>query len=60
LLAGALVLTHLNRIEMKDGKPVAEIRYFEDKKQRLRAVAEGADGTIWIATDAGELWQLNP
>jgi len=60
LLAGALVLTHLNRIEMKDGKPVAEIRYFEDKKQRLRAMAEGADGTVWIATDAGELWRLIP
>ena len=58
LLAGALKLTHLNRIVMKDGQPVREERYFVERGQRLRALLEDHEGTIWIATDAGELWKL--
>jgi glucose/arabinose dehydrogenase len=60
LLSGALKLTHLNRIVMQDGKPAGEERYFEERGQRLRALLEDTQGVIWIATDAGELWRLNP
>ena len=59
LLSGALKLTHLNRIVMKDGKPVDEERYFEERGQRLRALLEDSEGVIFIATDAGELWRLD-
>ena len=60
LLSGALKLTHLNRIVKQEGKPVGEERYFEERGQRLRALEEASDGTVWIATDSGELWRLNP
>ena len=59
LLSGALKLTHLNRIIMKDGKPIGEERYFEERGQRLRALLEDREGVIFIATDAGELWRLD-
>lgn len=57
-LLGALKLQHLNHLLMKDQQVVDEKRYFEDKKERLRALLEDAKGRIWIATDSGKLWLL--
>ncbi len=60
LLAGSLVLRHLNHIQMDGETVVGEQRYFEDRDQRVRALLEDHEGTIWMATDSGELWRLSP
>ena len=60
LLAGALALRHLNRIEMDKDQAVGEARYFEAEDQRIRALLEDHEGTLWLATDNGELWRLLP
>ena len=60
LLAGALKLTHLNRILMADGRVVGEERLFSERGQRLRDVYEDGEGALWIVTDSGELWMLEP
>lgn len=57
-LLGALKLQHLNRLLMSDQQVMQEKRYLEKEKQRLRALLEDSQGRIWIATDAGTLWQL--
>lgn len=57
-LLGALKLQHLNRLLMSDQHVTQEKRYLENEKQRLRALLEDSQGRIWIATDAGTLWQL--
>ena len=60
LLAGSLVLRHLNHIQMDGDTVTGELRYFEDRDQRIRALLEDHEGTIWMATDSGELWRLSP
>ncbi len=57
-LLGALKLQHLNRLLMSDQQVTQEKRYLENEKQRLRALLEDSQGRMWIATDSGELWQL--
>lgn len=57
-LLGALKLQHLNRLVMSGKQVVQEKRYLESEKERLRALLEDSKGRIWIATDAGNLWQL--
>ncbi len=57
-LLGALKLQHLNRVVMRGESVTNEQRYFEEENQRLRALLEDSKGRIWIATDSGELWQL--
>lgn len=57
-LLGSLKLQHLNRLLMRDQQVTQEKRYLENEKQRLRALLEDWQGRIWIATDAGQLWQL--
>lgn len=60
LLTGAMVLQHLNHIEMDGLKPVDEHRYFEDQQQRIRNVIEGPGGLLYFATDNGQIKQLKP
>ena len=60
LLAGSLVLRHLNHIQMDGETVVGEQRYFVDRDQRIRVLLEDHEGTIWMATDSGELWRLSP
>ncbi|MCX4188917.1 PQQ-dependent sugar dehydrogenase [Methylophaga sp. OBS3] len=60
LLTGAMVLQHLNHIEMDGNTPVAEHRYFEDNEERIRNVIEGPNGFIYIATDNGDIKQIAP
>ncbi len=57
-LLGALKLQHLNRLLMDGEQVMQEKRYLEHEKERLRALLEDSQGRIWIATDAGQLWQL--
>ncbi|AFJ03622.1 PQQ-dependent oxidoreductase, gdhB family [Methylophaga frappieri] len=60
LLTGAMALQHLNHIELDGQNPVEEYRYFEDKKARIRNVIEAGNGYLYLATDAGEIWQVKP
>lgn len=57
-LLGALKLQHLNRLLMDGEQVTQEKRYLEHKQERLRALLEDSQGRIWIATDSGQLWQL--
>ncbi len=59
MTAGALKLTHLNRITL-GGTPnqpqaVAEARLLTDLNERLRALATDSSGKLYIATDSGRL-----
>lgn len=62
LFIGALVLTHLNRLEIEDGKIVGEERLLEDKGWRIRDVRAGPDGFLYLLTDEdnGKLIRLEP
>jgi glucose/arabinose dehydrogenase len=55
---GALVLTHLNRLVIRDGKPVKEERLLKEWGERIRNVKQGPDGFIYVSTDSGKLARL--
>ncbi|MCS5590882.1 MAG: PQQ-dependent sugar dehydrogenase [Candidatus Thioglobus sp.] len=61
LLAGALKLRHLNRIQLNDqGKAVGEERLLEELNQRIRALAQSPEGWIYFSTDRGNIYVLTP
>lgn len=59
---GALVLRHLQRLELDGEKVVKEERLLTDLKERIRDVRQAPDGSIWVATDSREahLLRLSP
>ncbi|HYF66584.1 MAG TPA: PQQ-dependent sugar dehydrogenase [Ohtaekwangia sp.] len=60
LLIGALAHTHVARVEIQDGKFVAQEKLL-DKIGRVRAVAQSPDGFIYVATEnPGMLVKLVP
>ena len=61
LFAGALKLTHLNRIALdRDGKPIEEERLLEDLDRRIRALVEGPEGWLYFSSDSGDIFRLRP
>ncbi len=60
LFQGALALTHLNRLELRDGKVVQEERLFADKQWRVRSLAQGPDGFLYIGVDGGMVLRIRP
>ncbi len=55
VFTGALKLTHLNRIKLDaDNKVVTEERLLKDQKERIRAIEQGPNGYIYVATDSGK------
>lgn len=58
LFIGALALTHLNRLVIKDNKVIEEERIFEDKKWRVRSVKQGPDGFLYIGVDGGMVMRI--
>ena len=62
LLVGSLKFQLLVRLELADGKVVNEERLLEGKVGRIRAVAQGPDGNIYLLTDArdGKLVRVEP
>lgn len=61
LFAGALKLRHLNRVVLNEqGLPVKEERLLEELGERIRALAEGSEGWLYLATDSGRLYRLRP
>ncbi|MGC9387185.1 MAG: PQQ-dependent sugar dehydrogenase, partial [Hydrogenovibrio sp.] len=61
LFAGSLVLRHLNQVVLSpDGQPLAEHRLLKDLNQRIRSLAQDAQGRLYVATDSGKLYHLSP
>jgi glucose/arabinose dehydrogenase len=62
LFVGALVLRHLNRLELAGEKVVNEERLLTGLRERIRDVRQAPDGTLWLLTDArtGQVLRLSP
>ena len=58
--SGALVLKHLNRLEIVNKKVIKEERLLSDLEFRVRNVIEGPNGLIYIAVDQGKILKLKP
>lgn len=54
LFIGALAEQELIRLQLKDGKVVAEERLLRDLGARIRDVRQGPDGEVYVLTDAGD------
>jgi glucose/arabinose dehydrogenase len=51
---------HLNRLVLRDGQIVLEERLLLGALGRVRLVAEGPDGFLYLGTDGGQLLRLRP
>ncbi|MEJ8823107.1 PQQ-dependent sugar dehydrogenase [Variovorax humicola] len=62
LFVGSLKFGYLDRIELKDGKVVAENKLLAEGKARIRDVRQGPDGLLYVLTDEsnGQLIRLLP
>ncbi|MDQ0591456.1 glucose/arabinose dehydrogenase [Variovorax paradoxus] len=62
LFVGSLKFGYLDRIELKDGKVVAEHKLLADGRARVRDVKQGPDGLLYVLTDEsdGKLLRLRP
>ncbi|TAJ56377.1 MAG: PQQ-dependent sugar dehydrogenase [Variovorax sp.] len=62
LFVGSLKFGYLDRIELKNGKVVAEHKLLEDGRARIRDVKQGPDGLLYVLTDesSGKLLRLRP
>ncbi|VWX63703.1 Aldose sugar dehydrogenase YliI [Burkholderiales bacterium 8X] len=62
LFVGSLKFGYLDRIEIKDGKVVAEHKLLADERARIRDVKQGPDGLLYVLTDEsnGKLLRLLP
>jgi len=62
LFVGALVLRHLQRLELDGEKVVNEERLLVGFGERIRDVRQAPDGTLWVLTDAknGRVLRLSP
>ena len=59
LFAGALKLTHLNRIKLDNaGRAIAEERLLEWHGERIRALAESPEGWLYLSTDSGKILRI--
>ncbi|MGJ8662624.1 MAG: PQQ-dependent sugar dehydrogenase [Marinicella sp.] len=63
VFTGALKLMHLNRIKLDENNlVVVEERLLKDQKERIRAIEQGPDGHIYVATDhpKGRILKISP
>jgi len=62
LFVGALVNKDVRRLDMENGKVVAEEKLFGEIDERIRDIRTGPDGYLYILTDseAGELIRVVP
>ncbi len=60
LFMGALGMTHLNRLVVREERVLREDRLLEGREWRVRVVREGPDGALYIGVDAGMLLRLSP
>jgi glucose/arabinose dehydrogenase len=57
---GSMAQHHLNRLVIQDGHVVLEERLMYGKVGRVRLVAQGPDGLIYIGNDDGQLLRVRP
>jgi aldose sugar dehydrogenase len=62
LFVGGLKDTKLVRLTLKGNRVTGEEHLLADRRQRVRDVRQGPDGTLYIVTDQkrGQLWRLVP
>jgi glucose/arabinose dehydrogenase len=61
LFAGAMALTHLNRLEIAaDGSVVEKERLFDELGWRVRDVEQGPQGHLYLLVDNGWLLRVRP
>ena len=61
LFAGALKLTHLNRIKLDNaGRAIAEERLLDGLGERIRALVESPEGWLYLSTDSGKILRISP
>jgi glucose/arabinose dehydrogenase len=62
LFVGSLKFGYLDRIELKDGKVVAEHKLLDGLRSRIRDVKQGPDGLLYVLTDEsnGKLIRVLP
>lgn len=61
LFAGALKLTHINRIMLdSNARAIGEERLLKDMNERIRALVESPQGWIYFSTDSGKIYRLKP
>jgi len=56
--SSALVMQHLNRLAVKDGKATQEEKMLRDLNERIRNVVESPAGQIYLSTDSGRILRL--
>ncbi|MBR9988609.1 MAG: PQQ-dependent sugar dehydrogenase [Gemmatimonadetes bacterium] len=62
LFVGGLADRRLVRLEIDGARVTGEEHLLRDRNQRLRDVAQGPDGLLYIVTDEddGQLWRIRP
>lgn len=61
LFAGALAMTHLNRVVIDEHQAAMfEERLLIDLDERIRAVIESPEGWIYLSTDSGKILRIRP
>ena len=61
LFAGALVMTHLNRVGVdSDGNLISEERLLLALEKRIRDLVQSPEGWIYFSTDDGGIYRIRP
>ena len=61
LIAGALVLRHINRVVINNaGEAIKEERLLESLEERIRDLVESPEGWIYFSTDSGKIFRIRP
>ena len=62
LFIGGLKERILARLTLEGNRVTGEEHFLRDRRQRVRDVRQGADGTLYVVTDEtqGELWKIVP
>ncbi|MEO1035420.1 MAG: PQQ-dependent sugar dehydrogenase [Pseudomonadota bacterium] len=58
LLVGSMAYVHLNRLVVRDGQIINEERLLPGALGRIRFVAEGPTGAIFLGSDTGQIIKL--
>lgn len=58
ILAGALKLTHINVVSIKDGTLTESARLMGELVERIRDITISPDGYIYFSTDNGKIFKL--
>ena len=58
--SGALALTHLNKLRLRNGKIIKEDRFLSNLALRFRHIIEGPEGSIWASVDQGMILKISP